>query len=136
MNISAISMLNRTPNFAAQKQIVHRNSDEDFWIETVEEPKDEVVIHRNSDEDWYPVKVEKKPVLKTVKKQPKPANTSHYEKGPNGEKGVWTRDGGGYAFFTPAKVIEARKATASAAAEKAYQENPEDTKARYLRYGM
>ena len=137
MNISAISMLNRMPNFAAQKQIVHRNSDEDFWIETVEEPEKEVVIHRNSDEDWYPEVVDKKPVCETAKKQPQVSKTAHYEKGPNGEMGVLTRDGGGYAFFTPAKkVIEARKAVAESAAAKAYQENPEDTKARYIRWGM
>ena len=55
MNISAISMVNRMPSFSAQKQIIHRNSDEDWWVETVDvkEPQDEVVIHRNSDEDWY-----------------------------------------------------------------------------------
>ena len=34
---------------------------------------------------------------------------AHYEKGPNGEMGVWTRNGGDDVFFTPASEIEKRE---------------------------
>lgn len=134
MNISAISMLNRMPNFAAHKQILHRNSDEDWYPE--KEPEKDVVIHRNSDEDWYPEVVDKKPVDKKPAKPTKTVSYTPYEKGPNGVMGVWTRDGEGYAFFTPEKATKAKATVAKTAAAKAYQENPEDTKARYIRWGM
>ena len=146
MNISAVPAynLNSMANFSAQKQIIHRNSDEDFWIETVdvpdeesdkkpvEEPECETVLHRNSDEDWYIEKVNKKSEGKKAVKQAKPEKVSIYEKGPNGVMGVWTRDGGGYAFFTPAKDIEAKLKEANATAKKPYEETPEEYKQRKL----
>ncbi len=135
MNISPISMVNHIPSFSAQKQIVHRNSDEDFWIETIEEPKDEIEIHRNSDEDWYPVKVDKKPVNKTTKSPSEPRSTVHYEKGPNEQLGVWTRNGGSYAFFTPAKDIAAKEAK-KATAEVETAKKPSIDMQTYLRWGM
>ena len=136
MNISPISMANHIQSFSAQKQIVHRNSDEDFWIETVEEPKDEIEIHRNSDEDWYPVKVDKKPVVnKTIKSPSEPRSTVHYEEGPNRQLGVWTRNGGNYAFFTPAKDIKAKEAKKPTAEAKTTKEPPVDMQT-YLRWGM
>ena len=115
MNISAISMVNRMPSFSANKQVMHRNSDEDWWVETVhvEEPKDEVVIRRNSEEDCYAAKVNK-PKTKTNagmmrEIEARKMQESLYELGPDGKTwGVWTRNGGDDVFFTPASAIEAK----------------------------
>ena len=46
------------------------------------------------------------PIVQITKAQ---ASKYCLEKGPNGEPGVWTRNGGSYAFFTPLTELEARE---------------------------
>ena len=56
------------------------------------------------------------------------------EKGPNGDIGVWTRNGGNYAFFTPLSELEKQNEEKDKPVRvvRSKQETPEETYQRKI----